>query len=379
MKKVGILTFFRPINNGAVLQACAMSKIVLPKLGYTAELIDYRFERIEIDRSAFGIKRILREPKKIEKARRVIADIVRFPVNYRQIKIFDAFIHKNLPVSQNVYYTEEDLKQRCQEYDAYVVGSDLVWSPTMAGGVNPIYFLRFVNSNKLKVAYAPSVGTIDLSNKDIMDFKLLLSNFDTISVREESTAAQLRELTGYDVKTVLDPTLLTDSEDWNRFYSSKKVFKDEYIFAFALESSQVLIDTVNRLARETGAIVVAYGRKNKLYKARRVVFLDGKCGPAEFLNYVNNAFKVVTNSFHGCAFSIVFHKDFYCIPHTTRGIRMIDLLRSLNLDKRIITSAMGLPKEQIDYDSVEQKRKELKEKSILFLKNSLDSIRHVDN
>jgi hypothetical protein len=379
MKKVGILTFFRPINNGAVLQACAMAKIILPKLGYTAELIDYRFERIEIDRSIFGIKRILREPGKVKKARRVIADIVRFPINYRQKKIFDVFIHKNLPVSRNVYYSEEDLEKRCQGYDAYVVGSDLVWSPTMAGGVNPIYFLGFVNNNKLKVAYAPSVGTMDLSNKDIKDFKLLLSNFDAISVREESTAAQLRELTGYDVKSVLDPTLLTDSKDWNGFYSSKMIFNDEYILAFALETSQVLIDTVNRLAKETGAIVVAYGRKNKLYKARRVVFLDGKCGPAEFLNYVNNAFKVVTNSFHGCAFSIVFHKDFYCIPHTTRGIRMIDLLASLNLDKRIITNATDLPKEHIDYDSVEQKRKEMKEKSMVFLKNSLDSIKYVDN
>lgn len=373
MKKVGVLTFFRPINNGAVLQACAMSKIVLPKLGYTAELIDYRLERIEVDRSVFGVKRILRETGKAKKVRRVIADIVRFPVNYRQKKIFDAFIHQNLPVGQNVYYSEEDLEKECQEYDAYVVGSDLVWSPTMAEGVNPIYFLGFVKNNKLRVAYAPSVGTTELSDKDIMDYKLMLSNFDAISVREESTAIQLRELTGYNIKAVLDPTLLTNSEDWNRFYSSNRIIKDEYIFAFALESSQVLIDTVNRLAKETGVMVVVYGRENKLYKAGNVIFLDGKCGPAEFLNYVNNAFKVVTNSFHGCAFSIIFHKDFYCIPHTTRGIRMIDLLKSLNLDKRIVTEETNLPEEQINYDLIEQKREKLREESLNFLKNSLDS------
>ena len=374
MKKVGIMTFFRPINNGAVLQACATSRIVLPKLGYKAEIIDYRLERIETDRSMFGIDRVLRENGTLKKVRRVFADLIRLPVNYKQTKIFDSFIIKHLPVGSDVFYSEGDLKERCQGYDAYIVGSDLVWSPTMAEGVNPVYFLAFVDKSKLKIAYAPSVGTTDLTDKDIRDFRSLLSNLDAISVREKSSAIQLRNLTGYDMKAVLDPTLLTDCADWDEFYDSQKLVKDKYVFAFALEASQILVDTVNCLAKEADSIVIAYGRKNKLYRARKVIFLDGECGPSEFLNYIRNADTVVTNSFHGCAFSVVFRKEFYCIPHTTRGVRMVDLLKELNLEKRIIKNATNLPKDKIDYKKVEQKLSILRDDSLGFLKDSLGTL-----
>lgn len=377
MKKVGVLTFFRPINNGAVLQACATSKIVLPKLGYEAELIDYRLERIEIDRSLFGIKRILRECGFGRKIRRVIADVIRFPVNYRQKKLFDSFIDKFLPVGAKVFSSEADLKHECTNYDAYVVGSDLVWSPIMAEGVNPVYFLRFVDDSKLKIAYAPSVGTMNLSKKNIEDFKVLLPEMNAISVREKSTALQLEKLTGYDMKAVLDPTLLTDLEDWNEFYSSQKLVDDIYIFAFALEPSKILIDTVNYLAKEVNGTIVVYGRKNNAYKASKVIFTDGNCGPSEFLNYIKNAYKVVTNSFHGCAFSIIFHIDFYCIPHTTRGIRMVDLLNELNLDMRIVTDPHCLSKERIDYKFVEQIRNKLREDSLKYLRDALGMVDHL--
>lgn len=372
MKKVGVLTFFRPINNGAVLQACALSKIVLPGLGYEGELIDYRLERIEVDRAIFGIKRIRREKGIFRKMRRVIADFVRFPINCSEKKLFDTFINRFLPVGSDAFFSSGDLKKKCQKYDAYIVGSDLVWSPTMTDGLDPVYFLTFVRNGKLKIAYAPSIGTTDLSEKNIKDFRRLLSKMDAVSVREVSSAIQLEKLTGYEVRNVLDPTLLTVADDWKEFYPQSKLEEDKYIFVFALESSPILVDTVNKLAKERNVQLIVYGRRNRLYKAKKVIFTDGKCGPSEFLNYIKNADKVVTNSFHGCAFSIIFHRDFYCIPHTTRGVRMVDLLNELDLSARIITDSGYLPKEKIDYDHVERKRSTLRVNSLNYLRSSLE-------
>lgn len=369
--KIGVLTFFRPLNNGAVLQACATTKIVLKKMGADAELIDFRLQRIETDRALFGKKRILRETDALRRIRRVLADVVRFPMNYRQRKLYDSFIKTHLQTSREIYYTQEDLTQKCQQYDAYLVGSDLVWSPLMAEGVNPVYFLNFVKGNKPKIAYAPSIGTTQLSEEEMEKYKAYLGFLDFVSLREKSSAEQLKSITGYPVEAVLDPTLLTEEKDWQPFYRQEAMVQEPYIFAFSLEQSDLLIDTVHNLAEKAGHRVVVFGRKNKKYKGKNVIFTDSACGPAEFLNLVKHAACVVTNSFHGCAFSVIFHKEFYCIPHSERGIRMIDLLNCLGIGNRIVTSADRLTAEKIDYTVVDEKKQKLSESSLEFLKKAL--------
>ncbi len=375
--KVGILTFFRPINNGAVLQACATNSIVLPKMGVDSELIDYRIRRIEVDRKLFGIVRIMNEPDLIKRIRRIFADVARLPANYTQRNLYDKFIKKYLRISDQVYLSHEELIQKCQGYDAYIVGSDLVWSPLMAEGVNPTYFLDFVKGNVPKIAYAPSIGTTNLSGREFKDYKKNLIHLDYVSVREKSAADQLGPLTEKAITTVLDPTLLTIDSEWDNFYSKTPLIQEDYIFAISLEKSDKLIETVNQLAYQNNCIVVAFGRKNNKYKGRRVIFTESSCGPSEFLNLIKNAACVVSNSYHGCAFSIVFHKDFYCIPHSTRGIRMIDLLNSLGLEDRIVCENSDIKadldnKRAINYILVERERNMLMDESYKYLQIALN-------
>ena len=371
IKKIGVLTFFRPINYGAVLQACATSNIVLKKIGLESELIDYRLPRIEIYRKPFSINRITRYSSVEEKIKKTAKDIIKIPLTLRQNSLFDHFIENYLNVSEDVYKTYEDLENRCQNYDAYLVGSDLVWSPLMTDGLDPAFFLGFVDKNlhKKKVAYAPSIGSTYLSNDQKNTFMEGLRNFDSISVREQTSAKQLQELTDKQISVVLDPTLLTVESDWDGYYSNSPIFSDDYIFAFTLEDSPIVTNAVNQLAKQYNCEIVATGTK-KPYKAKRVTYLRYSCGPSEFLNIIKNAKSVVTNSYHGCAFSLIFRKDFYCVPHSTRGIRMIDLMNSLNLTERILQKEDFKIRPQICFDSVENKRALLAEASYSFLKSA---------
>ena len=369
--KIGILTFFRPINYGAVLQACATSNIVLPKIGMKAELIDYRLPRIEIYRQPFSLSRISRYNGISAKVVNTIKDAIKIPVRSGQNRLFDDFINKYLYISNRTYHCYEELAEYCQEYDAYIVGSDLVWSPLMTDRLDPAYFLGFISegSNKKRIAYAPSIGSTNLTDEQRSLFAEYLKYLDCISVREQTSANMLQELTDKRITVVLDPTLLTVESDWENYYNHAPKFSNDYIFAFTLEDSSAITDAVNELARQYNCEIVATGTK-KPYKAKKVTYLRHSSGPSDFLNIIKNARSVVTNSYHGCAFSLIFHKDFYCVPHSTRGVRMIDLMNSLNLMDRIANKGEFKIMTPICYDTVESKRISMAENSYNFLRDA---------
>jgi len=367
--KVGILTFFRPISIGAVLQACATNRIALQRIGIESELIDYRLPRIEFYRKCFNLKEVLVRTGLKAKLRGIASTVLLFPLKYKRKKHFDKFIAKYLITSKRVYKSLDQLKQECNDYDAYMVGSDLVWNPIMSDGVNPVYFLEFVNGQK-KIAYAPSIGSVDINKGDLKEIAKKAEGLDSISLREKTSVEQLQCYVNKNIHTVLDPTLLTYSDDWDDFYSDKPLYKEKYIFAFVLEQSDLLINTVNMLASQYNCPVVTSSEKNS-FKAKKVINVKYNLGPSEFLNTIKNAKVVVTNSFHGCAFSVIFHKDFYCIPHTTRGIRMIDMMKSFLIDDRIISNNEKPVSTEIDYQKVETIRKNALKQSMNYLSNAL--------
>lgn len=355
--KVGILTFFRVINNGAILQACALNRIVLTKLGVESELIDYRLPRVEFYRKPFNLKRIIKARTTISKLKATVKEIIRYPRNKKINRLFEQFMIENLIVSAKKYITIEDLELDQTNYNAFIVGSDLVWNPLMAEGVNPVYYLDFVRVAGIKkIAYAPSVGTLDITEDEKQQISCFLNGFDAISVREESTAMQLKLLTDKTIQTVLDPTLLTYATDWDDFYKEEPLERQKYIFAFKLEESDLLVNIVNQLALNNDYIILSFDGPIKGFRAKKVKNLGSNMGPSEFLNYVKHADCIVTNSYHGCAFSIIFHKDFYCIPHSSRGIRMINLLEKLNISDRLVYDENIGDRMPIDYQAVEQIR-----------------------
>lgn len=366
--KVGIITFFRPINTGAVLQACATNRIISDKLGIISELLDYRLPRTEYYRRCFNMDMILRQKSTMLKLRRLAGSILFYPNRRNENKLYDEFIRKYLRVSDTAYSGIEALKDAEDSYDAFITGSDLVWSPLMTEGVNPVYFLEFAPGKK-RISYAASIGENDLSDALLKQIAGKADKLDYISLRESTTAQQLQKYVSKKVYTVLDPTLLTHMEDWEKFYACEPICKEKYIFAYCLEDSDIFIRQVNFLSETYGYKVIT-NTSLRGYSGQNIKSAKFKIGPSEFLNYVRYAQIVVTNSFHGCAFSIIFHKDFYCIPHSVRGIRMTDIMSSFKIDNRIIQNDIGIRKE-IDYAKLEDIRENMIAQSMDYLHSAL--------
>lgn len=368
--KIGQVTFFRPINYGAVLQAYAMQKVLDHYFHCDAELIDYRLPRIEHYRKLVRwseYSNLARHPYSLVK--RVGGDIVFYGVKKRQRDGFDRFIAEKLKVSHASYRTHDELRQGAQGYDAYLVGSDLVWSPEMSGGLDATYFLDFAETGTKKIAYAPSIGIQQLSEDEKTRFRRFLQTMTRLSVREESAAEILQPLTEKTITTVIDPSLLTSMDDWKDDLGNSRVKDQKYIVSFMLEPSQSLTDTVSALADKENLPIVSFDLR-PAYGDRKVLSVFD-AAPDEFLSIIKNASYVVTNSFHGCTFSILFHRNFWCIPHSLRGTRMIELLTKIGLENRIVTHKIDDLTEPIAYSAVEQKLSSFRMASLNYLAEAL--------
>lgn len=371
MNKVGILTFFRPLNYGAVLQAYALSTFIKNRFGYDVELIDFRVPRVEYCRKLFRPKEyveLVGQPKQLVK--RIGADLVYAKTNKRRKCHFDSFIERYLNVSKETYWSEEDLKQKARVYDVYISGSDLVWNPEMAEGVNSVFFHSYVTDNtKIKLSYAASVGVTSLPESVLENYAKWMLNLDYVSVRERSSVDLLQSICRKTIENVLDPVLLTTEEDWAELIKGGKIIKQKYVLAFMLEYSRVLIETVKEIAAENNCQIITLDQRN--YYKDSNVSLEWEADPETFLSLVKNASYVVTNSFHGCAFSLIFHKELWCIPHTTRGIRMTELLSTLDLQSRIVGKDWTYSETEIEYELVEEKLSPLRARSVDFLIKAL--------
>lgn len=371
MKKVGVLTFFRPINYGAVLQAYALTKIIESEFGYEAELIDFRSPKVEYYRNWFRPKEYIKLiSKSAQFIKRIGSDVIYGKAYAKRIRGFDRFIETSLKVSKGVFWSEEELKDKAQDYDAYVVGSDLVWNPEMTEGAGPVFFHSYITDNsKIRMSYAASIGLTTLPEQILKSYAHWINKLDYVSVREHSAKKLLQPICRHEIEVVLDPVLLTTENDWNRFFERKGPANRGYVLAFMLEYSPLLMRTVEKVADENGFQIVTLDIRN--YYGGRNVRNEWDADPAEFISLVHNASCVVTNSFHGCTFSLIFHKELWCIPHTTRGVRMTELLLALGLEDRIVSEEQGYTASKIDYEPVEEKLNSLRKHSFDYLVKAL--------
>lgn len=311
---VGIITFHAVPNYGAVLQLYALIH-VLKNLGHTARVIHYcptdeLSGKIRCRSGFFGI-----HP----------ADLL---LRYRKRK-FIKFSQKFIPQTETSYTTLDQLNN-IDEFEAFICGSDQIWNPDLTGGsLDPAFFLSFANRQLPRVAYAASSGGYEFIGTDVE--RGLLEHLSSISVRERTLLRSIKGITNKEVSYVLDPTLLP--VDYTEIMSSKRVKRGDYILLYALQASEHIYTCVKRLSQITGLPIVSIGCKVNFVKhpGQQVC-----ASPAEFLNLFAHARYVVTNSFHGTVFSVIFQKIFISCALTghveKRNIRMINLLGSLGLD-----------------------------------------------
>ena len=295
---------------------------------------------------------------------------------------FDNFRKSRFTKVSKPYNTFKELQNAAKNYSAVLVGSDQLWVPK--GYSTGFFNLLFVPENVPKLAYATSFGVSEIPKNKRKAAKYFLNRMDYISVRELRASEMIKELTGREVPTVVDPTILFTGEEWKEIITEKKVVENEkYIFCYFLGNNPEQRLEVEKLKKATGYKIVFIPHLDEFIESD-IKFGDKQLynvGPEEFVNLIRNAEYVCTDSFHGSVFSILNHKKFVTFnrfkttDRNSRNSRIDSLLQQTNLsERRYDGNLVEQIVKDIDYDKVESRLTKMREKSEDYLEMALKSI-----
>lgn len=351
--KIGILTFNRALNYGAMLQMYALQNAI-KRLGIDAEVVDYRSPYIEQQRPFLTLK-----------SSAVLSDIARVIFYHKKRATFQKFINKNIHLSDEKY-TPANISSAAEKFDFFIAGSDQIWNTNLTQ-MDMNYFLVFANGFQ-RYSYAASIGMLDFPKEGKTQIVDALRNFRYISVREKS-AQELIENEVQHVKCIcsLDPTLLLTKDEWSLLTACVRPEKEKYIMVFSVEKSLTLIEEVVRYARNKSLKVLYVG---PYVKTNLVTYIPAPTVERLLALFMNSEC-VFTNSFHGTVFSIVFHKKFYSRIELEKGrnARVTDLLESLGLSNRL--NLMNIESE-VDWVYVDEQIAAKRKESISYLQRVIE-------
>lgn len=355
--KIGILTFHRAHNYGAVLQCYALQE-TLKGMGHEVHVIDYRQPWIEDFYKVFSLammKYRASEPGGISAyVRNCIKKFLWSPCRESYFRRFNRkFLKLTEPCQDSIP----------QDFDCYVIGSDQLWSLHCLGGrFDKVYLGDFNRPEKSRLlAYAVSA---DMKSAERLSeiAPVSLAGFDAISMREERIAEKVAAFTGRECRTCLDPTLLTDVASWEPVLDDK--WKDKrYVLVYEVrwnkETKGLLRRKAEQLAKKIGDC--------------QVIDVTGmKYSVTDFVSLFRYARYVVTTSFHGIVFSILFETPFYALPLWDGfDLRYRELLSSLGAEDRLVSHEDDLLPVQYDFSTVKDSLKRLRISSLDFLENNL--------
>lgn len=364
MKKIGILTFHRADNYGAVLQAYALCK-KLNELNMPAEIIDYHASSIE---NAYSIVNFTGK-NFISKMKSGIKSFLIIHNTVAKRKHFQSFRDQHFDLSRQ--YTDSDIYQADEMYSAIITGSDQVLNPDITKECKDNYTLAFAKKAK-KYTYAASIGKRDLSKNEIKWLDARLSSFSGISFREFSSKSLVN--TPSTLKSVVsaDPTLLLSSSQWESLIADSPA-DSEYIFVYDVLKNKSLYDYALRLSEKKNMKVICINDSLKMRAKYRSFSFFASVPPEMFLSLIKHASYVLVSSFHGLVFSIIFKKMFLCImpEKETLSDRLTSLIHYCSLENRYFSGTIPSDKaidEEIDWSTVTKHLDALKTASESYLK-----------
>lgn len=378
--KIGIVTHALINNYGGILQNYAM-QFVLKDLGHEVLTIDRMVKVPLLVKIKSIIKRFLQ--RLVGKNLRVRAWTKKSEFNIIN-KNTRGFVREYISTTTEVLEEKQlGLIQSSYRFDGYVVGSDQVWRRNSNG--NGVEFLNFVSDRDdiTKVAYAASFG-IDYWNYSSIEtqkYSELAKLFDSISVREKSGIDLCETYLGVEAQEMVDPTLLLDKEDYSRLVFNAKIEQSAGdLFVYVLDRSEEntnIIHSINsHLSLVPFEIMPEQNFMLELPKGEKFDILKCQFPKVEkWLRAFIDAKFVVTDSFHGTVFAIIFNKPFISIQNSKRGsTRFHSLLTTFGLQDRLVTDINAVTPElifsEIDFLKIEEKRKELIKDAKAFLSKS---------
>lgn len=371
-KKVAILSlYYHNFNYGGILQSYALQKAV-SSMGIDVVQISYDLMS-GYQKSFFSkMKYFLKKP--IRYAYRKIAFPNIIDLENRILEFAEKIPHTKV-------VTVDNIKRLEKEYDAFICGSDQIWNPI---GWQPTLFLDFVPSDKPKISYAASVARDNLNHEEIEFILEHIKDFKAVSVREERTAEILKESqTSQDISVMPDPTMLLQPEEWNVLAAESHEKRKNYVLAYFLggniEQREQAIAVTKKQGKDILFIpyvchsVLEWEEKHEKYMAKNV-------GVPEFLALIKNADAVITDSFHGTIFSIIFNTPFFVLKRFRNGdsksmnSRVVTLLRTFSLQNRLVEVIPETQKwtfSDSELDCIEKVRTFQRQKGMEFLRESI--------
>lgn len=365
MIDIGVLTFHSADNYGSVLQTFALQRFLEKKFNIISEVIDYR---------PTGQDQLYKLFAPIESPRNIVGNVLKLQIYFKhkkRVEAFERFREGMLRKSSKSYTDLRDFDNIAKQYKLIIVGSDQVWNPHCVD-FSPVYMLDGIHV-PIKASYAPSVNEKCIIDKDW--YLKCVQNFDYISVREVSSQKFLQtesnQKFGKDSKPItvtVDPTLLLDAEEYSNIAASRLI-ADDYIFAYSVYNDPAYLEWLDKISKITDMPIltmISGSNSYKLLRNKSVIFAEDQ---EAFLSAIKHAKYVVTNSFHGTAFSIIFKKNFYYFGDYTKDSRIKTILDNFGLHECAITDVSSDNfKQQLAYTDYDVHMRQIRENSEQFLK-----------
>ena len=341
--KIGIVTFTSGNNYGQRLQNYAMQEVCK---NYGDEVLTIKHKE-----RRKSIKGTIKKCFHIFNVKSFLWDVKRNKAFQNFDKEYVQYYDKKL----NIKNDNQDINN---DFDYFVAGSDQVWSPN-SPDVDKNYFLDFA-SNEKKVSYAPSIASETIPENKLNEYVNYWKTFSCISIRENNFQDIIARLTGKDVYVHIDPTMLLDRTDWHKMTRKPKDLTDDnYAVFYFLGAESENVAKVKEFCKEQNLKIIDLFDKEQL----------SGIGPQEFLYLIENAQLMVTDSFHGCVFSILFHTPFVVMERKSSrysmNSRFDTLLTTFHLENRMISKIDFNNVFEMDFDKTEnvlsKKREESKE------------------
>jgi hypothetical protein len=358
-KRIGIMTFPGSESYGAILQEHALYTFVRSR-GYDAEIIYY-------------INRYMKKHGHIVSCEnRIIRKVKSFAgrlIHVRMYHAFRRFEAKMAHFPSRLTDKRERLLYTAHRYKGVICGSDQVWNPEITNR-DMSFFLDFCGPDTKRIAYAPSFGIDKLPDDCVVKMAEELRKFHALSVREGSGADIVERLIGFRPVQTLDPTFLLPLSYWKSIEHGPKC-SSPYVLCYGIKHSCEMRDFAMRLAIENDIKLIVVGG-NAISKARSSgVEYANDVSPEEWLGLISNASFVVTNSFHGLAFSIIYHKEFFVTLPSLANSRLTDLINRLGLEHRVVDQSSETGTDPIDFSFCDRLLEGMRRDSEEYLDNAL--------
>jgi hypothetical protein len=360
VKKVGIVTFHCANNYGAVLQTYALQTAVSFFDYAQVHVVDYNPIEITAGYKVFSLHSFWDASHKFRycavvlfNARNRVVRRIRFGKTRRD-------------------FLNLDKSQIFSTYDVILCGSDQIWNPQLSKGFDPYYFGLLPGFHGIKASYAASLGLKNLTEYQKEELKGLLKNLDGVSVREKAMLPLFQPLVSIPISVCLDPTLLLGRNQWEQIIQIQT--SKNYILIYQMIPDEQLIKDAYALASTTGfkVLELSYGKRIGHPVKHKVITT---AGPIDFLGLFFHAEYVLTNSFHGTAFSILFNKQFCSYKPEQGSARITDLLDQLGVPQRYVHSSKDVIFSRIDWESVNARLAFLREESLNYIQSVLKMVK----